>query len=96
VLTTGWPLLDLKPSGAKLKSDGIMKIDGRELYAISYFLSGAGDLTIGLYFEPVNVQLQDYSTTLPRYEWHGRRLEGRRPKQRNRYNYGGGEIGKHS
>lgn len=55
VLTTNWPLLDLKASGAKLKFDGTKKIDGRELYAVSYTpkkRDGAGDLGIRLYFEP--------------------------------------------
>jgi hypothetical protein len=55
VLTTGWPLLDLKGSGAKLKFEGTKKFDGRELYALTYTpkkRSGAGDLVIRLYFEP--------------------------------------------
>jgi hypothetical protein len=55
VLATNWPLLDVKTSGAKLKSDGLRKIEGRELYEVTYVpkkRSGTGDLVIHLYFEP--------------------------------------------
>jgi hypothetical protein len=55
VLGTGWPLLDIKTSGAKLKSEGEKKIDGRDLYALSYTpkkRNASGDLTVELFFDP--------------------------------------------
>jgi hypothetical protein len=55
VLGTGWPLLDVKASGAKLKSDGLRKIDGQDLYALSYTpkkRNSSGDFSIELFFDP--------------------------------------------
>jgi hypothetical protein len=55
VLSTGWPLPDLKSSGAKLKIDGMKKMEGRELYEATYApkkSSNSGELLIRLYFEP--------------------------------------------
>jgi hypothetical protein len=54
-LSSGWPLLDLAQSGAKLKYSGLRKVDGRELHDILYVpkkRSGNGELSIHLYFEP--------------------------------------------
>ena len=54
-LSMGWPLLDVKASGAKLKSEGLKKIDGRELYDLTYIpkkRGSMGELAIHLYFEP--------------------------------------------
>lgn len=52
-LGTDWALLDLQNSGAKLKSDGIKKIDGRELYQLIYTpKKHNSQLVIHLYFEP--------------------------------------------
>ena len=54
VLSTAWPLLDtgVNPS---LKYEGLRKIDGQQLYEISYLpkkRSESGDLAIHLYFDP--------------------------------------------
>jgi hypothetical protein len=54
-LSTGWPLLTLAESGAKLKYDGIRKMEGRELHDVVYVpkkRGGNGELSIHLYFEP--------------------------------------------
>jgi hypothetical protein len=53
VLGTGWALPNLQNSGAKLKSDGIKKMDGRELYEVSYTGKKQNEqFVIHLYFEP--------------------------------------------
>lgn len=53
VLSTGWPLLDLDKSGAKLKFEGTKKINGHQLYEVAYLpQKQAGDVKIFLYFEP--------------------------------------------
>lgn len=53
VLTTAWPLFDPALKGAKLYSEGLKKIDGRQLYQVGYSpKKRAGDVTIKLYFEP--------------------------------------------
>jgi hypothetical protein len=55
VLSMGWPLLDVKASGVKLKSEGIKKVADRELYALSYIpkkRNNSGDLSVLLYFDP--------------------------------------------
>ena len=54
-LVTSWPLLDLKDRQAKLKYEGLKKIQGRDLYELTYTpkkRAGHGDLLIRLYFEP--------------------------------------------
>jgi|SRR6202041_1754328 len=55
VLSMGWPLLDVKGSGVKLKSEGIKKVAERELYALSYTpkkRNNSGELSVLLYFDP--------------------------------------------
>src|SRR5713226_2702040 len=52
-LSTGWPLLTLDQSGAKLKYEGVHKIEGRELHDVIYVpkkRGGNGELLIHLYF----------------------------------------------
>jgi hypothetical protein len=54
-LNMAWPVLDIKGSGAKLKYEGLKKIDGRELQEVSYApkkRTSSGELQIRLYFEP--------------------------------------------
>jgi hypothetical protein len=54
-LSMGWPLLDAKASGAKLKLEGLKKIDGRELYEVTYVpkkRGSSGELVVHFYFEP--------------------------------------------
>jgi hypothetical protein len=55
-LSMGWPLLDVKASGAaKVKLEGEKKIDGRELYEVTYVpkkRSNSGEILIHFYFEP--------------------------------------------
>jgi hypothetical protein len=56
-LSSSWPLLDLAQSAAKLKYDGLRKIDGGDLHDVSYTpkkRGGNGDLSIHLYFDPEN------------------------------------------
>ena len=54
-LSTAWPLLRLKESGAGIKYVGLIKVEGRELHDLIFTpkkRSGAGDLVIHLYFDP--------------------------------------------
>jgi hypothetical protein len=54
-LSTAWPLYDWKDRKAKLDSDGLKKIDGKELYRITYHARhGSGDLKIYIFFDPEN------------------------------------------
>ena len=54
-LFTSWPLMDLKERQAKLKYEGLKKVQGRDLYELTYTpkkRTGHGDLLIRLYIEP--------------------------------------------
>lgn len=52
VLTTGWPLLDIKGRKPRLKYSGLKKLDDRQVHALDYSLrKGGRDLRIRLYFE---------------------------------------------
>lgn len=50
-LATSWPLLSPKYDGAKLKYNGVKKIDGRELHEIEYTPKKGSDAKIDLYFD---------------------------------------------
>jgi len=55
VLSTAWPLLNTQNTNPSLKYEGLKKIDGQQLYEISYVprkRSESGDLAIRLYFDP--------------------------------------------
>ncbi len=52
VWSTAWPLLDREVRGAKLKYEGLKKIDGRELQTISFRPKKSSDLEILLFFDP--------------------------------------------
>src|ERR1700694_1574696 len=52
VLTTAWPLLNLDERGAKLSSEGLKTIDGKQLLDLRYKPKKRTDLDIHLYFEP--------------------------------------------
>lgn len=49
VLSTGWALLDTSDGRGKLSGGGTKKIDGKEVYAMSYSAKGGGDIT--MFFE---------------------------------------------
>ncbi len=51
VLTTGWPLLAGEAT-KRLHCEGIKKVDGKELYVVSYRPKKTTDLDITLYFDP--------------------------------------------
>lgn len=54
-LATAWPLLEEKTTEVKLKSEGVKKVDGRELYVLDYTpkkRGNNGELEIRFYFEP--------------------------------------------
>lgn len=51
-LTTAWPLLDVPGRQPKLTYDGLKKVDGRELYRLSYQPHKGTDLKIQMFFEP--------------------------------------------
>ena len=53
VLSTGWPLLDLKGRRPRLDYRGLKKISGQELLELRYRMrKGGGNLNIRLYFDP--------------------------------------------
>ena len=53
VLSSSWPLLDLKARQPRLKYDGLKKVDGVPLHQVTYAPNGGPtDLQIKLYFEP--------------------------------------------
>ena len=80
----GWPLLDAKGSGVKLKSEGIKKVSDRELYALNFTpkkRSNNGDSSVLLCFDPAT-----FHHVLTIYRSGGRaRRAGRddRSEQRN-------------
>ncbi len=51
-LSTAWPLFNLQTKDPKLSSDGLKKIDGRELYQLGYRPRKGSDVEIRLYFDP--------------------------------------------
>ena len=52
-LSTAWPLYDWQSRNAKLDVDGLKKVDGKELFRVSYHpRHGSGDLKIYLFFDP--------------------------------------------
>jgi hypothetical protein len=54
-LSTAWPLLDTRASGAKLRFEGLKKVDGRDLYVLDYTpkkRENKGEMEIRFYFEP--------------------------------------------
>jgi len=53
-LGTGWALFDTADRKPKLTSEGLKKIDGRELYQLRYLPKKSSDLEIFLYFDPEN------------------------------------------
>jgi hypothetical protein len=51
-LSTAWALLNLESHQAELKSAGMKKVEGKEVYRLDYRPKrGAGDLKISLYFD---------------------------------------------
>lgn len=51
-LSTAWPLLSLDERKAKLSFEGLKKMDGQQLYKLSYVPHKSTDLKIDLYFDP--------------------------------------------
>jgi hypothetical protein len=49
-LSTSWALLNIPAKKAKITSDGVKKIDGKEVYALDYSLRGS-DVEIKMYFD---------------------------------------------
>jgi hypothetical protein len=56
IWSTGWPLLDIESHKAKLRAEGLKKVDGRELLALGYQPRKSTDLEITLYFDPQSYQ----------------------------------------
>ena len=52
VLSTAWPLLDLKRRQARLEYEGLKKIEGRELHGVTYRAKRPGEARVHLYFDP--------------------------------------------
>ncbi len=54
-LSTAWPLLELPARGAKLKYDGLKKVDDVELHQLSYgFAKRRSNLQVRLFLEPAS------------------------------------------
>ncbi|HEY2459602.1 MAG TPA: hypothetical protein VGI16_02295 [Candidatus Acidoferrum sp.] len=52
-LSTAWPLYDWQERKARLDSDGLKKVDGKEYYRLTYHAKkGGGDLKIYIFFDP--------------------------------------------
>jgi hypothetical protein len=52
-LSTAWPVLDLQGRKAKLKYEGLKKVEGRQLHQASYRMDkGQGDIRIVMRFDP--------------------------------------------
>lgn len=51
VLSSSWVLSNLATKKSKLSFEGIKKINGKEVYMLSYSRKGSGDLSISLYFD---------------------------------------------
>ena len=52
-LSTAWPLYDWKSRNARIDVDGLKKVDGKDLFRVTYHpRHGTGDLKIYLFFEP--------------------------------------------
>lgn len=65
VWSSGWALLNVEGRKAKLRSEGMKKIDGRDVIAIRYQPKKSTDLEIILYFDPQTFQHvgSSYKTT---------------------------------
>lgn len=55
-LSTAWPLLDLATKNPKLGYEGTDKINGREVYVLSYVPRKGSDFQIRLFFDAVTFQ----------------------------------------
>lgn len=51
VLSKGWGLIDIASHNAKVSYDGTKKLDGREVYVLSYEPKKGSDVRIKLFFE---------------------------------------------
>ncbi len=56
-LTTSWALLDAAQRGAKISSGGSKKIDGKEVYALSFSPKSSSDLDVTMFFDQQTFQL---------------------------------------
>lgn len=50
-LSTSWALHNLADKKAKISSDGMKKIDGKEVYVLSYTRKGGADVDVSLFFD---------------------------------------------
>jgi len=55
-LSTAWPLLDINNRSPKLGYEGTDKIDGREVYVLSYSPKKGSDFQIRLFFDAMTFQ----------------------------------------
>jgi hypothetical protein len=55
-LTSSWALLNNQSGNAKLSFDGTKKIDGKEVYVLSYSPKKGSDLSIKMYFDKQTYQ----------------------------------------
>ena len=55
-LKTSWALLNFADRGAKISSSGTKKIDGKEVYALSYSPKGNSDVDVTLFFDQQTFQ----------------------------------------
>lgn len=56
VWSSGWALMDVEGRGTKLHSEGMKKVDGRDLIALRFLPKKNTDLDIVFYFDPQTYQ----------------------------------------
>ena len=56
ILSTGWSLNNLEARKAKVDFDGKRKVDGKEMYVLSYLPKSGSDVSIKLFFDTVTFQ----------------------------------------
>ena len=79
-LKTAWALLDLAGRGAKVSSSGMKKIDGKEVYALSFSPKGSSDVDITLFFDA-----QTFQHVRTEYRRTASASMGRTPEESSRF-----------
>lgn len=78
VLSTAWPLLELKDRNPKLSYEGRKNIDGKDLYDVRYKPKKNADVEVHLYFDPESFHhvLTVYTLTIQPRLVQGGQLSG--------------------
>jgi len=78
-LSTSWALLDAAARGAKISVSGNKKIDGKDVYALSFNPKGSSDVDITLYFDA-----QTFQHVRTEYKRTASAAMGRTPEESSR------------